>query len=353
MPKLSGLILAGASSEEDDLVRRLHGRSRYAMPLANRALVRYAAGALMESGAEDVAVAVSPGTIADVYDMLGDGSSFGARFRYLELGESDTAFDTILAALQLLGSERPLLVHAGDGLVAAGLQDVVDEFCRTRPDVMMVSERSHSYQGAAVAGVRAAGHREDRLPELENVAPAAIVSPAAMRALDGLGADTDTLGGTVAALAEAGLRVAHRALDGCWCYAGDCDHLLEANRMILDELPHRAPEAELENARIEGRVAIHPSARLERTTVRGPAVIGGGVELTDTFVGPYTAIGPDASLEGAEIDHSIVLAGACIRHLGHRIEASVIGAAAEVARDYGMPAAVRLQVGRRSAVMLG
>jgi hypothetical protein len=31
----------------------------------------------------------------------------------------------------------------------------------------------------------------------------------------------------------------------------------------------------------------------------------------------------------------------------------VIGAAAEVARDYGMPAAVRLQVGRGSAVMLG
>jgi glucose-1-phosphate thymidylyltransferase len=146
--------------------------------------------------------------------------------------------------------------------------------------------------------------------------------------------------------------VADRALEGCWCYAGDCDHLLEANRMILDELPHRPFEGDLENARIEGRVAIHPSARLERTTVRGPAVIG-AAELVDTFVGPYTSIGSGASLEGAEIDHSIVLAGATIRHLGHRIETSIIGAGAEVARDYGMPAAVRLQVGRRSAVMLG
>ena len=123
--------------------------------------------------------------------------------------------------------------------------------------------------------------------------------------------------------------------------------------MILDELPHQPIEGELEGVRIEGRVAIHPSARLERTTVRGPAVIGGGADLTDTFIGPYTSIGPDARLEGAEIDHSIVLAGASIRHVGHRIEASVIGAGAEVARDYGMPTAVRLQVGRRSAVMLG
>ena len=350
MAMLTGLILAGTCSEQDDLVRRLHGRSRYAMPLANRALVRYAAATLVATGVTDVAVAVSPSTIADVYEMIGDGGPFGARFRYLERGASDTALDAIVAAAALVGDERPMLVHAGDALVASGLQRAVVELARTRPDVIMVTERVHSYPGAAVVG---AGSRDQGLTGLDHVSPAAIISAEALRELGGFSAETETLGGTVAALAEAGLRVSERALGGCWCYAGDCDHLLEANRMILDELPHRPFEGDLESARIEGRVAIHPSARLERTTVRGPAVIGGGVELTDTFVGPYTAIGSDACLEGAEIDHSIVLAGAAIRNLGHRIEASVIGADAEVARDYGMPAAVRLRVGRRSAVMLG
>ncbi len=353
MPNLSGLILAGACSEEDDLVRRLHGRSRYAMPLANRALVRYAAEALVASGVEDVAVAVSSSTVADVREMIGDGGTFGARFRYLELQGSDTALDTILAALELLGSEHPVLVHSGDAVVADGLDEAVVEFTCSRPEVMMVSERSHSYPVAALAGARGTGPRDEGLVGLDNVSPAAIVSPAALRGLERFTADTDTLGGTVAALAEAGLQVANRVLEGCWCYVGDSDHLLEANRMILDELPHRPIEGELESVRIEGRVAIHPTARLERTTVRGPAVIGGGAELTDTFVGPYTSIGPGVCLEGAEIDHSIVLAGACIRHLGHRVEASVIGAGAKIARDYGMPSAVRLELGRRSAVMLG
>ena len=81
-------------------------------------------------------------------------------------------------------------------------------------------------------------------------------------------------------------------------------------------------------------------------------MIGGGAELIDTFIGPYSAIGPAARLEGAEVDHSIVLSGAAIHHLGHRIEASVVGAGAQVARDFGMPTAVRLQVGRYSTVML-
>ena len=352
MPSLSGLILAGACSEEDDLVRRLCGRSRYAMPVANRALFRYAAEAMVANGIADVAVAVAPSTIADVDEMIGDGSTFDVRFHYLELASSASALDTIRAALELLGTERPMLVHAGDGLVATGIGAAIAEFERTRPDVMMVTERSRSFPGAAVVGGRGAARRE-RLSLLDNVAPAAVISPSALRDLDGVAADTDRLGGTIAALAEAGVNVTDRALEGCWCYAPDCDHLLEANRMILDELPHHPIEGDLDTARIEGRVVVHPSARLERTKVRGPAVIGGGAELTDTFIGPYTSIGPDACLEGAEIDHSIVLPGACIRHLGHRIEASVIGSGAEVARDYGMPAAVRLQVGRGSAVMLG
>jgi glucose-1-phosphate thymidylyltransferase len=352
MEELSGLILAGALSEQDDVVERLQGASRYAMPLANRALVRYAAGALVACGVQDIAVAVSPSTVEDVGEQIGEGDRFSARFRYLELGDSDTALDTLMAAREVLGGERPMIVHSGDALVTAGLGGALDEFNHSSPDVLLISEPSHSFPEATVVGARSAARRS-RFAGLDNVSPAAILAPSALRELGGFAADTDTIGGTVAVLAEAGVNVLDRAIEGCWCYTGDCDHLLEANTMILDELPHTAGEDEHPTVRIEGRVALHPSARLERTTIRGPAVIGGEAELIDTFIGPYTSIGPGARLEGAEVDHSIVLSGATVHHLGHRIEASVIGAGAHVARDFGMPTAIRLQVGRFSNVMLG
>jgi glucose-1-phosphate thymidylyltransferase len=322
------------------------------MPLANRALVRYAADALVACGVEDVAVAVSPDTLGDVGEQIGEGDRFSARFRYLELNESDTALDTLVAAREVLGADRPMIVHSGDALVTAGLAGALEDFGRSRPDVLLISEPSHSFPEAAVVGARSAARRSG-FAGLDNVAPAAIMAPDALRELGGFNADTETIGGTVAALAEAGVNVVDRALGGCWCYTGDLDHLLEANTMLLDELPHTPVEYELPSVRIEGRVAIHPSARLERTTIRGPAVIGGEAELIDTFIGPYTAIGRGARLEGAEIDNSIVLSGASIHHLGHRIEASVIGAGAQIARDFGMPTAVRLHIGRFSTVMLG
>lgn len=350
--KLTGLILAGAASDEDDIVHRLHGRSRYAMPLANRALVRYAADALAACGVGDVVIAVAPSTIGDVRELIGEGGRFRARFRYLELGDSETALDTLLAAHEMLGGDDPLIVHSGDALVTTGLGGAIAYFSHSRPDVLLVTEPSHSFPEAVGVGARTTNGRDQRFGGLDHVSPAAIVSGGALRELAGVNADSQSLGGTVAALAEAGVNVVGRALDGCWCYTGDCDHLLEANRMILDELSHSPPEIDLGTVRVEGRVAIHPGARLERTTIRGPAVIGGGAELIDTFIGPYTSIGAGARLEGAEIDHSIVLSYASIRHLGHRIEASVIGVGAEIARDFGMPSGVRLQVGRGSTVML-
>ena len=93
MATMNGLIMACTSSEEDDLANRLQGRSRYALPLANRVLVRYAAEALVAVGVHDVAVTVSEATVADVADLIGDGSRFGARFHYLELPGSATALE--------------------------------------------------------------------------------------------------------------------------------------------------------------------------------------------------------------------------------------------------------------------
>lgn len=348
---MKGLILAVTCSEDDDLVYRLHGRSRYAMQLANRALVRYAAEALVGCGVTELGIAVSSATSTDVRALLGQGSSFGARFTYLELNADATAVEMLVAAQEELGDD-PLIVHSGDAIMTAGLGSALSEFDRARPDVLLLSKSSESYPELALAGVRGISRGSPGLDGLDHMAPAAIISGEALRELEGFEADTPTIGGTVAALAESGVRVASRSLEGCWCYSGDSDALLEANRMILDELPHMPVEAEMEHVRIEGRVAIHPDARLERTTVRGPAVIGGRAELVDTFVGPYSSIGAGVHLDGAEIEHSIVLERASIRNVGQRVEASVIGVEADISRDFGMPSAVRLNVGRRSSVTL-
>jgi glucose-1-phosphate thymidylyltransferase len=92
-------------------------------------------------------------------------------------------------------------------------------------------------------------------------------------------------------------------------------------------------------------VVIHPTAHLESSVIRGPVIIGAGARVVDAYVGPYTAIGDGVRVEGAEIEHSIILSGASILHIGGRLEASVVGRDAKVYRDFSLPRALRLQVG--------
>jgi glucose-1-phosphate thymidylyltransferase len=138
---------------------------------------------------------------------------------------------------------------------------------------------------------------------------------------------------------------------GWWKDTGQVQDMLEANRLILDDLAER-DEGERVDSRVEGRVAIEPGAKLTRSTVRGPAIIGAGSQLTDAYIGPYTAIGEGVTIEGAELEHSIVLSGSQIRDLDYRIEASLIGKNVKIARGPALPKAHRFVVGDNAEIQI-
>ena len=54
-------------------------------------------------------------------------------------------------------------------------------------------------------------------------------------------------------------------------------------------------------------------------------MIGAGARLRDCYVGPYTAIGEGCAISGAEVEHSILLAGSSVCDLDGRMESSLLG----------------------------
>src|SRR5207237_10066778 len=90
-------------------------------------------------------------------------------------------------------------------------------------------------------------------------------------------------------LVDGGMRVEPHIVRGWWKDTGRLDDMLEANRLILDTILERI-EGELLDCRVDGRVVIEAGARLERTTLRGPAILGAGAGLPARSVGPHTAL---------------------------------------------------------------
>jgi glucose-1-phosphate thymidylyltransferase len=148
-------------------------------------------------------------------------------------------------------------------------------------------------------------------------------------------------------LIDRGYPVMHEVLQGWWIDTGKKDPLLHCNRLVLDTIEPRI-DGEVDDAsRVEGRVVIEAGARLESSVVRGPAIIGTGTTLVDTYVGPYTAIGCDCELRDAEIEHSVVLERSRIVGV-HGIQDSLLGREVEVVRTGERPKATRLMLGDHS-----
>jgi glucose-1-phosphate thymidylyltransferase len=153
-------------------------------------------------------------------------------------------------------------------------------------------------------------------------------------------------------MAELGGRVRARPVGACWRDGGGIDAALEANRFVLASLSARASGFESRSTVVDGPADIDGSATLERSTVRGPVVVGPRTRVVDSYIGPYTSIAADVCVEGAEIENSIVLSDSRISHLGARLEGSVIGPQAKISRDFRLPRAMRLHVGEGARVSL-
>ena len=173
----------------------------------------------------------------------------------------------------------------------------------------------------------------------------------AARAIEPSGRGELEITDAIQELVDRGMRVDPHIVHGWWKDTGQVQDMLEANRLILDDLDERI-DGELIDSRVEGRVVIEEGARLERTTVRGPAIIGRGTRLIDAYIGPYTAIGERSRSSSAELEHSIVLAGSSISDLEHRIEASLIGRDVRIGRGPALPRAYRFVVGDSADVQI-
>jgi glucose-1-phosphate thymidylyltransferase len=138
---------------------------------------------------------------------------------------------------------------------------------------------------------------------------------------------------------------------GWWKDTGRLEDMLEANRLVLEDIEPRN-DGELVDSNVEGRVVIEEGARLERTTVRGPAVIGAGSKLVDAYIGPYTAIDRNVKVTGSEIEHSIVLAGSQISNLEARMEGSLLGRDVKLSRSSGMPKTLKFLVGDNADISI-
>jgi glucose-1-phosphate thymidylyltransferase len=248
-------------------------------------------------------------------------------------------------------------MYLGDNLLQGGIRELVTAFRDNRPDALILLTPVPDPEQYGVAEledgavVRLVEKPSEPRTDLALVGVYMFTSAvhAAARAIEPSGRGELEITDAIQHLVDGGHRVEPHVVRGWWKDTGRLEDMLAANRLVLDTIETRV-EGELISSQVDGRVVIEPGARLERSTVRGPAIIGVGARLTDCYIGPYTAIGDDCVIENAEVEHSILLAGAEVHDLLGRMESSLLGRNVKVGRDQRQPRAYRFLIGDNSEV---
>ncbi len=138
----------------------------------------------------------------------------------------------------------------------------------------------------------------------------------------------------------------HR-VTGWWKDTGKLDDLLEANRLILSNAQAQQNGFVDADSRLEGQVVVEKGARIEKSVVRGPAIIGVNAVVRNSFVGPFTSLYHDVIIDNSEIQNSIVLENSRLTNI-RPVEGSLVGQNVEVIQTKSRPNAYRIMVGDSS-----
>ena len=327
--RIKGLILSGGKGSR--LRPFTYTNAKQLVPIANRPVLFYAIEQLVECDITDVGIVVGD-TADQIQAALGDGSRFGVRVHYIYQEAPLGIAHAIKIARDYLGDTR-FVLYLGDNFILGGIKSFVDSFCANASNCQILLHPVDNPQAFGVA--QFVNGRLARVIEKPADPPTDLAVVGVymfdhhvFEAVEGLRPSARgelEITDAIQYLIDKGLRVQAEVLQGYWIDTGKMDDILEANRVILETLPPRKEGFVDERSRLYEPIILERGARVVNSVLRGPSIIGAETEISDCYVGPFTAINHDCRLKGIRIGGSVVMEHTSIEDIAWPIERSLIG----------------------------
>ncbi|MCS7209966.1 MAG: glucose-1-phosphate thymidylyltransferase [Fimbriimonadales bacterium] len=350
---MKALILAGGKGTR--LRPITFSMAKQLVPVANKPVLFYGLEAIAEAGIRQVGIIVGE-TAAEIQRAVGDGSHWGVQVTYIPQPEPLGLAHAVLTAEPYLRDE-PFIMYLGDNIVKAGVASLVEAFQQRQPHALILLAEVPNPHEFGVAELQ--GERVIRLVEKPQQPPSNLALVGvylfdkhifqAARAIRPSWRGELEITDAIQYLIDNGYTVEWQQISGWWKDTGSLDALLEANRLVLEDL-QPCQRGALEETQLHGRVAIGEGSILRRCVVRGPVIIGAQCLLEDCYIGSFTAIGDGVRLINCEVEYSIILEGSCVERVETRIEGSLLGKHAVVRGGAKRPRTLRLMLGDSSSI---
>jgi len=325
------------------------------IPVANKPILGYVLDQISEAEIKKVGVIVAPETGSSVKDYVKDGSKWNFKTTYIT--QEPLGLAHAVKTAQPFLAEDSFVMCLGDNVTGQGVNTFIQEFKKQKLDALIILKEVDSPSSFGVAQIDNKGNivkiaEKPKIP-MGNLAIIGtyIFSSKIHKAIEKI---TPSWRGeleitdAIREMINMGFKVKAELLDSWWLDTGKKDDILSANSKILDECIQQDIKGKLTNSKVDGRVKVEAGANVVNSKIRGPCIIGKGVLIENSFIGPYTSVGDDSKIFNSTLECCVILENVTIKDV-QRLEESLIGKNAKVTKN-SRSGTIRLHVGDYSDV---
>lgn len=355
---MKGLILSGGKGTR--LYPLTYTRAKQLMPVANKPVLFRVIEAIRDAGISEIGIVVGD-TAPEIKEAVESSRLYtDVQITYISQDQPRGLAHAVKISRDFIGDDR-FVMFLGDNVIEGGIHTLISEFEHNHAwnsQIVLKAVQEPQHYGVAQLDEN---NRILRLIEKPKEPPSNLAlvgiymfDQHIFEAADAIKPSwrgeleiTDA----IQWLVENGYEVYPYVHQGWWIDTGKPLDMLDANSRVLEELTPQIL-GKCTNSQIDERVTVAATAEIVNSVVRGPAIIGERTRIVNSYVGPFTSIYHDCTIENCEIERSIVLEKSSIRNIPTRIQDSLIGRNVELDIVEERPRALKLTLGDHSRVRL-
>jgi glucose-1-phosphate thymidylyltransferase len=356
---MKGVILHGGYGTK--LRPLTHTGAKQLIPVANKPISQYVLEDLKRSHIHDIVLILGDLYPEKVKEHYGDGQGLGVKIHYLHQDAPHGIAHAVSLCEEYVG-DASFVAYLGDNMLKGGIKGYAKRFEASDHDAMVLLCEVGNPQRFGVAQFDKEGkligliEKPKKPPSNYALTGIYFLRPIIfdmIRKLTPSRRGELEITEALQLLLNARHNVGYEFVKGWWKDTGTPEDILEANRLVLDELQPEIQGTIEDGNSIQGRVSVGQNTTIETgAIVRGPAIIGADTTIApNVYIGPYTSVGNHVTIKRGEIENSIIMDHTHI-DANERITDSLIAAYSKIVSNNSKPQARRFILGERSHVEL-
>ena len=333
-----------------------HTQNKHLIPIANKPILHYAIEAAVDAGIKQIGIVCNADS-NEVQSAIGNGKKWGVKISYIPQKAPLGLAHVVRIAQKFIGKDN-FIFYLGDNMVVGGVKRFIDEFEASGCNCFLTLSRVNDPERFGVPVIKNGKIiRVEEKPKNPKssfaVAGIYIYDHHIFEAVKNIKASARgefEISDAHTYLIQHGYKVGYSEITGWWKDTGKPTDLLEANRLILDNITPDIRGHVDKSSTLAGKVILEEGAKVVNSVVRGPAIIGRNCVIENSYIGPFTSIGNNSQIRNAEVEYSIVLRDCRVHDVRLRIEGSILGNDVEIVEANGKPLVHRFMIGDQSRV---